>query len=41
MFETVVPIIHEHGGRVDKFVGDELLAVFGARAGCRTTPTGP
>ena len=30
LFETVVPIIHEHGGRVDKFVGDGLLAVFGA-----------
>lgn len=40
LFEQVVPIIHEHGGRVDKFVGDGLLAVFGAprrqpnHAGC-------
>ncbi len=25
-----MPIIHEHGGRVDKFVGDGLMAVFGA-----------
>jgi len=30
MFEQIVPIIHAHGGRVDKFVGDGLLAVFGA-----------
>ncbi len=30
LFEAVIPIIHEHGGRVDKFVGDGLLAVFGA-----------
>jgi class 3 adenylate cyclase len=30
LFEQVVPIIHEHGGHVDKFVGDGLLAVFGA-----------
>lgn len=30
LFELVVPIIHGHGGHVDKFVGDGLLAVFGA-----------
>jgi adenylate cyclase len=30
LFEQFVPIIHDHGGRVDKFVGDGLLAVFGA-----------
>jgi adenylate cyclase len=30
LFEQFVPIIHEHGGWVDKFVGDGLLAVFGA-----------
>lgn len=30
LFELVVPIIHGQGGHVDKFVGDGLLAVFGA-----------
>jgi adenylate cyclase len=30
LWERVVPLIHEHGGHVDKFVGDGLLAVFGA-----------
>jgi adenylate cyclase len=30
LFGTVVPIVHEHEGHVDKFVGDGLLAVFGA-----------
>jgi adenylate cyclase len=30
LFERVVPIVHHHAGHVDKFVGDGLLAVFGA-----------
>jgi adenylate cyclase len=30
LFEQFVTAIHEHGGHVDKFVGDGLLAVFGA-----------
>ncbi|HOM28558.1 MAG TPA: adenylate/guanylate cyclase domain-containing protein [Deltaproteobacteria bacterium] len=28
-FETVVPIIFSHGGMLDKFLGDGLMAVFG------------
>jgi adenylate cyclase len=30
LFECVVPIVREHEGHVDKFVGDGVLAVFGA-----------
>jgi class 3 adenylate cyclase len=51
MFEKLVPIISKHGGHVDKFIGDGLLAVFGApenyidhadralRAGCEIVDT--
>lgn len=29
-FDRLVPIIESHGGHVDKVIGDELMAVFGA-----------
>jgi adenylate cyclase len=30
LYEAVVPVIQHHGGHANKFVGDGLLAVFGA-----------
>ena len=39
LFDVMVPIIHEHGGHANHYLGDGLLAVFGAPQVLERTPT--
>jgi len=40
LFEKIVPIIREHGGRIDKFVGDGCWRCSALPRARRITPTG-
>ena len=30
LFDVIVPVLHEHGGHANHYLGDGLLAIFGA-----------
>ena len=39
-FERMRGIVESHGGTVEKFIGDAVMAVFGVPRRTRTTPSG-
>ena len=40
-FDSVSRCIVAHGGTVEKFAGDAVMAAFGVRSRTRTTPSAP
>ena len=40
-YEAAHNAVARHGGHVEKFIGDAVMAVFGSRSSTRTTPYAP
>ena len=40
-YDEMRAVVERHGGSVEKFIGDAVMAVFGSRARTRTTRCAP